>query len=64
MHGKFTFLSGEICLPCGRVSMSVIMANPEAPCMATCRGSRQKSAEGIVGYKTEGPNAAVCGGLP
>jgi hypothetical protein len=43
--------------------MSVIMANPEAPCMATCGGSRQKSAEGIVGRKTEGPNVEVSGGL-
>jgi hypothetical protein len=63
VHGQFTFLSGEICLSCGKVSMSVIMANPEAPCMATCRGSRQKSAEGIVGRKTEGPNVEVSGGL-
>jgi len=63
MHGKFTFLSGEICLSRGRVSMSVVMASSEAPCMATCRGSRQKSAEGIVSLTTEGPNVAVSGGL-
>lgn len=63
MHGKFTFLSGEICLSCVSVSMSVIMTSPEAPCMATCRGSRQKSAEGIVGQATEGPNVEVSGGL-
>jgi hypothetical protein len=63
MHGKSTFLSGEICLSCGRVSMSVVMANSEAPCMATSRGSRQKSAEGIVGQATEGPNVEVSGGL-
>ena len=44
-------------------SMSVIMTCPEAPCMATCRGSRQKSAEGIVGHMTEGPNVEVSGGL-
>jgi hypothetical protein len=24
VHGKFTFLSGEICLPCGRRLMSII----------------------------------------
>ena len=80
VHGKFTFLSGEICLPCGRRIMSKIregltrqsktpacpfavggyessmetrnkqrlMTNPAAPCMATYRGSQQKSAEGIV----------------
>jgi len=28
--------------------VSVITRNPEAPFMATCRGKRQKSAEGIV----------------
>ena len=49
VHGKFTFLSGEICLIMRQVRVvSAIMANPEAPCMATCRVSRQKSAEGIV----------------
>ncbi|MBU3948951.1 MAG: hypothetical protein KJ826_12130 [Proteobacteria bacterium] len=37
---KFTFLSGEICLTCGRKT---------ALCMATCRVIRQKSAEAIVG---------------
>ena len=37
---KFTSLSGEICLACGRKT---------APCMATCRVIRQKSAEAIVG---------------
>jgi len=44
--------------------VSVISRNPEAPCVATCRGERQKSAEGIVGRKTEGPNVEVSGGLP
>jgi hypothetical protein len=95
VHGKFTFLSGEICLPCGRILMSKIrrgftrktknpacpiavggyessreprnrqrlMRNPAAPCMATYRVSRQKSAEGIVGHLTEGPNAEMSGGL-
>jgi len=95
VHGKFTFLSGEICLPCGRRLMSRfrkgfirmtknpacpfavggyessreprnrqrLMSNPAAPCMATYRVSRQKSAEGIVGQQTEGPNAEVSGGL-
>ena len=45
--------------------MSVIMANPEAPGMATYRGSRQKSAEGVVvpGDWDEGPNVEVSGGL-
>jgi hypothetical protein len=95
VHGKFTFLSGEICLPCGRTIMSIIregwtrqsktpacpfavggyeslmesrnrqrlMTNPAAPCMATCRVRKQKSAEGIVGHLTEGPNAEMSGGL-
>lgn len=65
VHGKFTFLSGEICLSCGRVSMSVIMASPEALCVATYRGSGQKSAEGIVvpPWRDEGPNVEVSGGL-
>jgi hypothetical protein len=64
MHGKFTVLSGEICLSCVRVCMSVIMASPEAPCMATCRQNRQKSAEGIVVplQRDEGPNVEVSGG--
>jgi hypothetical protein len=95
VHGKFTSLSGEICLPCGRRFMSGFrkgftrmtknpaypfavdgyessreprnrqrfMSNPAAPGMATYRVSRQKSAEGIVGHTTEGPNAEVSGGL-
>jgi len=65
MHGKFTSLSGEICLLSVRVSMSVIMANPEAPRMATYGGSSQKSAEGIVVplRRGEGPNVEVSGGL-
>ena len=95
VHGKFTFLSGEICLPCGRRLMSKIrrgftrmtknpaypfavdgyesfmeprsrqrlMTNPAAPWMATSRVSNQKSAEGIVGHRTEGPNAEMSGGL-
>jgi hypothetical protein len=44
--------------------VSVIIRNPEAPCMATHTVSRQKSAEGIVGRKTEGPNVEVRRGLP
>jgi hypothetical protein len=95
VHGKFTFLSGEICLLCGRMLMSKVrkrftrmtknpacpfavdgyessreprnrqrlMTNPAAPCMATYRVSKQKSAEGIVGHLTEGPNAEMSGGL-
>src|SRR4030043_221301 len=95
MHGKLTFLSGEICLPCGRRLMSKIrkgftrstknpacpfavggyessretrnrqrlMTNPAAPGMGTYRVSKQKSAEGIVGHRTEGPNAEMSGGL-
>ena len=95
VHGKFTFLSGEICLPCGGRVMSKIregftrltknpacpwavvghessmetrnrqrlMTNPAAPRMATCRVSKQKSAEGTVGHRTEGPNAERSGGL-
>ena len=95
VHGKFTSLSGEICLPCGRRLMSKIrkgftrmtknpacpfavggyeslreprnrqrfMRNPAAPWMATSWVSQQKSAEGIVGYTTEGPNAERRGRL-
>jgi len=95
VHGKFTFLSGEICLPCGGRLMSKIrkgftrktknpacplavdgyeslreprnrqrlMTHPAAPGMATYWVSNQKSAEGIVGHRTEGPNAEVSGGL-
>ena len=95
VHGKFTSLSGEICLPCGRNLMSKIrkgftrmtknpacplavdgyessreprnrqrlMTDPAAPWMATSRVSNQKSAEGIVGHRTEGPNAERSGGL-
>ncbi len=95
VHGKFTFLSGEICLPCGGRVMSKIrkgftrltknpacpfavggyesrrepqnrqrlMTNPAAPGMATYRVSKQKSAEGTVGHRTEGPNAERRGGL-
>jgi hypothetical protein len=95
VHGKFTFLSGEICLPCGRRSMSRfregftrktknpaysfavggyesskeprnrqrLMSNPAALWMVTSRVSKQKSAEGTVGHRTEGPNAEMRGGL-
>ncbi len=95
VHEKFTFLSGEICLLCGRIPLSKIrkgftrksknpacpiavggyessrkprnrqrlMRNPTAPCMVTYRGSKQKSAESIVGHRTEGPNAERSGGL-
>jgi hypothetical protein len=95
VHGKFTSLSGEICLPCGRKIMSKVrkgftrmtknpacplavggyesqrepqnrqrlMTNPAAPGMATFWVSNQKSAEGIVGHLTEGPNAEMSGGL-
>lgn len=95
VHGKFTSLSGEICLPCGRRFMSRIrkgltrktknpayllavggyessteprnrqrlMSHPAAPWMATSWVSNQKSAEGIVGHLTEGPNAERSGGL-
>jgi hypothetical protein len=95
VHGKFTSLSGEICLPCGGRLMSKIrkgftrltknpacpfavggyesrrepqnrqrlMTNPAAPGMATYWVSKQKSAEGTVGHRTEGPNAERSGGL-
>ena len=96
VHGKLTFLSGEICLPCGRSIMSKIrkrfnrvtkrtrhicllsggyeslwetqisqrlMMSLTAPCMATYRVSRQKSAEGLLGHLTKGPNAEMSGGL-
>ena len=39
------------------------MRNPTAPGMATYRVSKQKSAEVIVGHRTEGPNAERRGGL-
>jgi hypothetical protein len=95
VHGKFTSLSGEIWLPCGRKLMSKIrrgftrmtknpacpcavngyessreprnrqrlIATPAAPRMVTSRVSNQKSAEGIVGHWTKGPNAERRGGL-
>ena len=95
VHGKFTSLSGEICLPCGGRLMSKIrkgftrwtknpaypsavggyeslwepqnkqrlMTNSAAPWMATSWVSNQKSAEGTVGHRTEGPNAERRGGL-
>ena len=95
-HGKLTFLSGEICLPCGRSIMSKIrqrfnrltkrtrhirlllggyeslwetqirqrlMMSPAAPYMETYGVSKQKSAEGILGHLTKGPNAEMSGGL-
>jgi hypothetical protein len=34
-----------------------LMTQPIAPIMETCGVSTQKSAEGIVGHLTEGPNA-------
>jgi hypothetical protein len=40
-----------------------LMTNPAAPGMATYRVSKQKSAEGTVGHRTEGPNAGRRGGL-
>jgi len=43
--------------------VSVIISNLEAPCVATHRVSRQKSAEGIVVLRDEGPNGEVSGGL-
>jgi hypothetical protein len=95
VHGKFMSLSGEICLPCGRIIRSYIrkgftrstknpacplavggyesrrepqnrqrlMRDPAAPWMVTSWVSNQKSAEGIVGHRTEGPNAEMRGGL-
>ena len=44
--------------------VKMIIRNPEAPFLATDRVARQKSAEGIVGLVTEGPNVEVSGGLP
>jgi hypothetical protein len=40
-----------------------LMSDPAAPWMATSWVSKQKSAEGILGHWTEGPNAEVRGGL-
>ena len=40
-----------------------LMTHPAASGMATYRVSKQKSAEGIVGHRTEGPNAEMSGGL-
>jgi hypothetical protein len=95
VHGKLTYLSGDICLPCGKIIMSNIrkrfnrltkrtrhirllsggcesqretqsrqrlMMSLTAPCMATYKVGRQKSAEGILGHLTEGPNAEMSGG--
>jgi len=97
VHGKLTFLSGEICLPCDRIFMREIrkgfnrltkgtrhirslsggyespwetqnrqrlMMSPAALCVATCRVSRQKSAEGIVGHLTKGPNVEMSEAIP
>ena len=44
--------------------VKTIIRNPEAPLLVTVRVSRQKSAEGIVGRMTEGPNVEVSGGHP
>jgi hypothetical protein len=44
--------------------VSVIIRNPGALFVATHRVNGQKSAEGIVGRKAEGPNVEVSGGLP
>ena len=99
VHGKFTFLSGEICMSRDRRVMSncrnrftrltkhpaypsavdrceslpretqsrqQLMSRPVAPCMATCRVSMQKSADGIVpaGNCREGPNAEESEAIP
>ena len=96
VHGKFTFLSGEICASRDRRFMKEyrnrftrsikypahlsavgrceslfretqnrqrLMILPVALCMATCRVSTQKSAEGIVPPtdRREGPNVEVRG---
>jgi len=39
------------------------MSNLAAPWMETSWVSKQKSAEGIVGHVTKGPNAERSGGL-
>jgi hypothetical protein len=41
----------------------LLMMSPAAPCMATYRVSKQKSADGIVvpGIKDEGPNVEMSG---
>ncbi len=44
-------------------SRQCLMRNPTAPWRATSWVSKQKSAEGIVGHLTEGPNAEMSGGL-
>jgi len=97
VHGKFTFLSGEICASRDRRFMRVLperfsrltkdpaypvavggyesrnretrnkqqlMSNFIAPFMETCGVSTQKSAEGIVGHVTEGPNAEKSEAIP
>ena len=97
VHGKFTFLSGEICASRDRRFMSKrrkrftrttkhpahpsavdrcesrfretqsrqqLMGISVAPCMATCRASTQKSADGIVvpgSIRDEGPNVEMTG---
>jgi hypothetical protein len=95
VHGKFTSLSGEICVSRDKRFMSLLpersirltndpaylpavsgyepswgtrnpqqlMICPVAPCMATCRVSTQKSADGIVppADRREGPNVEVRG---
>jgi hypothetical protein len=42
--------------------VSVIIRNPEAPCVVTLRGEAEVSRGHSV-YKTEGPNVEVSGGL-
>jgi hypothetical protein len=44
--------------------VKMLIRNPEAPCLVTDRASRQKSAEGIVVLRDEGPNVEVSGGHP
>jgi len=40
------------------------MRIPVAPCMETRRVSTQKSADGIVGHVTEGPNVEMSEAIP
>ena len=62
-EGSRSYPGRSVCHSVGP-GVSVITAIPEAPCMATHTVGRQKSAEGIVGRVTEGPNVEVSGGLP
>jgi hypothetical protein len=58
-HGSCPFAVGGYESSMETRNRQHLMRNPVAPGMATYRVSKQKSAEGIVGHRTEGPNAEM-----